>query len=336
MDGKAKKNYDHKKKPKVLARSPNGTPTFLEGELGAIKMEQGFRSEADLMTSAHQTLKTILADNLGASGGEEFVPSARKMYRDNQGNSHVGFAERLYGMAVEGAKMVMHFDAKGKVYALNGEFLKLTDIATETEIDCDAALALALEQSGIQEGEWISPCELTVVYARNGKGYLAWKQTIGYKAKAWQPMNKDVLFADAVSGELIERHPKVYGALSLDTMDCRGSIFGCETVSSSSNRINTGDAAIDAAHNYAIATYNFFLTQYNRDSIDDNGMTLILRVHFGQDLNQASWDGTQMTYGDGDGKQRRLMCWQLESFPSPMSHCVHQGSCLVNCHLKPT
>ena len=30
-------------------------------------------------------------------------------------------------------------------------------------------------------------------------------------------------------------------------------------------------------------------------------MTLISRVHYDRDYNNAFWDGTQMTYGDGDG-----------------------------------
>lgn len=35
--------------------------------------------------------------------------------------------------------------------------------------------------------------------------------------------------------------------------------------------------------------------------MDDAGMPLISRVHYGVDYNNAFWDGTQMTYGDGDG-----------------------------------
>lgn len=35
--------------------------------------------------------------------------------------------------------------------------------------------------------------------------------------------------------------------------------------------------------------------------MDDAGMPLISRVHFGIDHNNAFWDGSRMTYGDGDG-----------------------------------
>ena len=35
--------------------------------------------------------------------------------------------------------------------------------------------------------------------------------------------------------------------------------------------------------------------------IDDNGMTLWSRVHYDRRYNNAFWDGSKMTYGDGDG-----------------------------------
>jgi Zn-dependent metalloprotease len=61
------------------------------------------------------------------------------------------------------------------------------------------------------------------------------------------------------------------------------------------------DAAADAAHNYAIATYDYYFKYHDRDSIDGNGMTLRSRVHYGRNYDNAFWDGSQMTYGDGDG-----------------------------------
>ena len=91
------------------------------------------------------------------------------------------------------------------------------------------------------------------------------------------------------------------GALSIETYDCINTDSCGLLVSTSTNPINTGDEAADAAHNYAIATYNYFLNNHGRDSINDNGMTLISRVHYGVNYNNAFWNGQQMTYGDGDG-----------------------------------
>src|SRR5207244_4035610 len=41
---------------------------------------------------------------------------------------------------------------------------------------------------------------------------------------------------------------------------------------------------------------------FGRNSIDDAGMTMMSSIHFGKGYNNAMWNGTQMIYGDGDGK----------------------------------
>jgi len=45
----------------------------------------------------------------------------------------------------------------------------------------------------------------------------------------------------------------------------------------------------------------FYSQVFGRNSIDDGGMTLISSIHFGVRYNNAFWNGSQMTYGDGDG-----------------------------------
>jgi Zn-dependent metalloprotease len=64
----------------------------------------------------------------------------------------------------------------------------------------------------------------------------------------------------------------------------------------------SADAAVNEAHSYSGSTYNFYRRIFNRNSLDDNGMTLISSVHLGQRLNNAFWTGEQMCYGDGDGR----------------------------------
>ena len=65
----------------------------------------------------------------------------------------------------------------------------------------------------------------------------------------------------------------------------------------------TGDKAVDEAYDYMGATYDFFWSIFNRDSIDDQGMPLDGTVHYGRDYANAYWDGRRMVYGDGDQEQ---------------------------------
>jgi hypothetical protein len=63
------------------------------------------------------------------------------------------------------------------------------------------------------------------------------------------------------------------------------------------------DSHADAAHQYAHETAYFYLTHHDRDSIDDQGMTIISTVHHGFLYYNAYWDSAlkQMVYGDGYG-----------------------------------
>jgi Zn-dependent metalloprotease len=64
----------------------------------------------------------------------------------------------------------------------------------------------------------------------------------------------------------------------------------------------TGDPAVDEAYDYMGDCYDFFAEVFQRDSIDDEGMPLRGTVHFGEDYDNAFWDGQRMIYGDGDGE----------------------------------
>jgi Zn-dependent metalloprotease len=45
----------------------------------------------------------------------------------------------------------------------------------------------------------------------------------------------------------------------------------------------------------------FYKDVFNRNSIDDHGMTMMSSIHYGVKFNNAMWNGSQMLYGDGDG-----------------------------------
>lgn len=56
-----------------------------------------------------------------------------------------------------------------------------------------------------------------------------------------------------------------------------------------------------SAHWGAEATFDYYLNVHGRISYDDSGGVLLSYVHYDVDFNNAFWDGTRMTYGDGDG-----------------------------------
>jgi Zn-dependent metalloprotease len=72
----------------------------------------------------------------------------------------------------------------------------------------------------------------------------------------------------------------------------------------------TGDIDANEAYDFSGKTYEFYKSVYNRNSLNDKGLELVSSVHYRRSYNNASWDGSQMEYGDGDGKlfQRFTKC----------------------------
>ena len=62
----------------------------------------------------------------------------------------------------------------------------------------------------------------------------------------------------------------------------------------------TGDLAVDEAYDGSGATYDLYKEEYDRNSIDNQGMRLDSSVHYDVGYDNAFWDGRQMVYGDGD------------------------------------
>jgi Zn-dependent metalloprotease len=63
-----------------------------------------------------------------------------------------------------------------------------------------------------------------------------------------------------------------------------------------------GGKPLSEAYNYSGDTYKYYKDSHQRNSIDGRGMKLDSSVHYGEDYNNAFWNGTQMVYGDGDGE----------------------------------
>jgi Zn-dependent metalloprotease len=62
------------------------------------------------------------------------------------------------------------------------------------------------------------------------------------------------------------------------------------------------DAAVNEAYDGAGATYELYYDIYERNSIDNRGMSIVSYVHYEDKYDNAFWDGGEMVYGDGDGE----------------------------------
>ncbi|MBL7765361.1 MAG: M4 family metallopeptidase [Chitinophagaceae bacterium] len=87
------------------------------------------------------------------------------------------------------------------------------------------------------------------------------------------------------------------------------------------NNVNVDqDEAATDAHWGAQKTYDYFMNKHNRNSIDDAGYQLKSYVHYNNNYANAFWDGTRMTYGDGNVNQGFMVMTALDVCAHEIGH----------------
>ncbi|MDP5277034.1 M4 family metallopeptidase [Chengkuizengella axinellae] len=92
-------------------------------------------------------------------------------------------------------------------------------------------------------------------------------------------------------------------------------------------------AAVDA-HFYAGVVYDYYLDEHNRNSYDNNGADIISSVHLGDNVENAFWTGTQMVYGDGDGRSTTSLSASLDVVAHELTHAVTERSANLEYELQ--
>lgn len=163
---------------------------------------------------------------------------------------------------------------------------------------------------------------------------LAWKMDV----YAHAPMSRHSVYVDAHTGEVIFSEDKIchadaigsattgYSGVRQITADSfngsfrlresgrgngirtydmnNGTSYGnsVDFTDSDNNWVNPNPSidqyALDA-HWGSEMTYDYFLNTHNRNSINGSGYNLLSYVHYDNGYDNAFWDGTRMTYGDG-------------------------------------
>ena len=88
----------------------------------------------------------------------------------------------------------------------------------------------------------------------------------------------------------------------------------------------TGDRAVDEAHDGLGSTHDFFWAAFARDGIDGAGGSLLATVHFGDEYDNAFWNGERMVFGDGDGDVFVGFTRSLSVIAHELGHGVTEAS----------
>jgi len=76
------------------------------------------------------------------------------------------------------------------------------------------------------------------------------------------------------------------------------------------------------AHYYAGVVDDFYRDVFARNSLDDNGLKIVSKVHYDKNYCNAFWNGAFMTYGDGDGRTCLPLSGGLDVDGHEMTHGV--------------
>ena len=121
---------------------------------------------------------------------------------------------------------------------------------------------------------------------------------------------------------------------ALKRQGLRRQVFDCQGTNDlpgdpvrSENGTDTGpskDKAVNEAFDNAGTTWDFYNKIFGRESVDNHGKTLVSSVHYGDNYDNAFWNGQQMVYGDGDGVIFTRFTTSLDVIAHELTHGVTQ------------
>lgn len=301
---------------------------------------KGIKLKAD--ASYNQRAIDVL-DRLSSAYGIKDAASEFTAYQvrtDDMNYNHVRIKQRYKGLIVFGADLIVHFNANGTAYQVNGRYVPDIAVDTTPVLKADQALAIAqadLAQNKQPAGKLLKDPEL-VIFAHNGATpRLAYQLTfVDPKPASW------LYWIDAENGQVLLSYNNLQSAGSATTVSgkilsgegggsvsitgwlessryylynptLRYIIRNADTTGSfydsgyQAQRTTSGWGASDrievsAANNFA-NVMRYFDGYWGWQGYDDAGSVAIAYVHYkyGSDYNNAYWDGNNKYFLFLDG-----------------------------------
>lgn len=266
---------------------------------------------------------------------------------DALGGHHYRYQQHVNGVPLRGAELLAHFNAGGEMYALTTQTVATPDIGTTPTLTLpdaawiagDLVNATGIEQQASLEihriddawrlvyavhsmvggiNRWLTVIDAGdgavlrhfldhrdsstgasgVDLAGNTRTFTAWKHNgLHYLVDATLPMRS--AHEDPLSGPKARGDTHVVDVLNGD---------GNTQANISSNSANSGwdPAGVSAIANSQVA-YRYFRDVHARDSFDDAKGSVLTAVHYGEDYDNAFWNGTWMVFGDGGRRFHNLV-----------------------------
>ena len=258
---------------------------------------------------------------------------------DKKGFSHTKYQISFKNIPIEGSVYSVH-SINGKIHSANGEYILGNDISVTHSLKEQEAFEKAIMHINAIKYMWeignsSRPIGELTIMPVDSIYVLAYK----FDIYATEPLSRQYVFVNANTGEIIKSLNRIHiidsegtaktmynGVVAITTDSYNGSYRlresgrgnGIETYNlnhgssyatatdftdADNNWTDTTDYnhAANDAHYATEATYDYYFSKFGRNSYDNNGAKIKSYVHYGRNYVNAFWDGTSMTYGDGDG-----------------------------------
>ena len=304
------------------------------------------RDQARAALAAHPAATRTSPDDIFTARGSTL--------RDKDGSAHVRYDRSYRGVPVLGGDVVVHLAEDGSYDGSSLTLQRPLRLDPVAQVSRAAAVATA---NAAFEGTVSSTDARRVVDAIGSRPAAAWEVTLTGVRDDQTPSVLHVV-VDGATGEVRRSadevrtgtgYSKYSGTVSIatsgssgayklsdptrggnNTTDLGGATIGNGTLFSDADDVwgngSTTDratAGVDA-HYGSQVTFDYFKNVLGRNGIFNNGAGVRSRVHYGNAYNNAFWDGSQMTYGDGTGNTRPLT--ELDVAGHEMSHGVTENT----------
>jgi bacillolysin len=325
-------------RPVIVRAGPGDrTPSFVVGRVPA----EAFTS-ASRPAARGWDFWTVYGEAFGVLAPREEL-AVRSLETDALGMTTLRYEQGYRGLPVFGRQIALHFRG-GAVTVINGEFSPGIDVSTAPSISGEHAARVATDAVPARVVGEAGQAELLIYIDDSDRAHLAWTILV--------PSNRPIglwrVFVDAHGGEVVSAYNDLHTAKNRNTYtnsndpDC--PTYGSPSCVLPGTLVRTeggpasGDSVVNAAHDHSGTVYDYYSTEFGRDSYDGFGHAIRSTVHFGVNFNNAAWcpdacaavfgstpDGEQMVYGDGDGTTFSPLAADIDVVAHELTHAVTES-----------
>jgi len=265
---------------------------------------------------------------------------AKRVIADEQQKTHSRFQQTHKGVPVFGGEAIVHLNPDDSVFAVTDELVDSVQVETEPYRTPDEAVRTAISSLGCEDCLTAPPAADLQILRHEGNDYLTYRVELRREDGSAQT-SLPVYFVDAHTGNVVWSYDNLQtasgtslysGTVTINTyfkspsyyledISRKIGTFDNRNTTTSTYRFTDADnvwnstsqkAGVDA-HYGAAKVYDYFLNTHGRRGIDGaggpgyytsaDGVTRLIssKVHYGVNYNNAFWNGSYMTYGDGNG-----------------------------------